>query len=101
MTTLELLVKSYIGETLTEQEILKVNSDLEVFDTLNHVAIQQLEDEGYALGDSLWHISDMDSILEDRGIEMGDDERLSYMNEVISNDWFTGEIFESLKMGLE
>ena len=43
----------------------------------------------------------MDSILEGRGIEMGNDERLSYMNEVISNDWTTGEIFEGLKMGLE
>lgn len=101
MTTLELLVKSYKGENLTDQEISKVNRDLEDFDTLNHVAIEQLEDEGYALGDSLWHISDLDSILKDRGIEMGDEERLSYMNEVISNDWTTGEIFEGLKMGLE
>lgn len=101
MTTLELLVKSYQGETLTEQEILKVNRDLEDFDSLNHVAIEQLEDEGYALGESLWHISDMDSILKERGIEMGNDERLSYMNAIISNDWNTGEIFEGLKMCLE
>lgn len=101
MTTLELLVKNFQGEKLTEQEILKVNRDLEDFDTLNHVAIEQLEDEGYALGDSLWHISDMDTILEDKEIEMGDDERLSLMNQILSNDWITGEIFECLKMGLE
>ena len=101
MTTLELLVKAYQGEALTEQEISKVNRDLEDFDSLNHVAIEQLEDEGYALGDSLWHISDLDSILEDRGIEMESNERLSYMNGIISNDWTTGEIFEGLKMGLD
>lgn len=99
MTTLGLLVKSYQGGTLTEQEILKVNRDLEDFDFLNHVAIEYLEEDGYALGDYLWHVNDLDRFAEDNDIDisnMSKEDKLNLLNGVISSDWITGEIIEGI-----
>lgn len=99
MTTLELLVKNFQGEKLTEQEIAKLNKDLEDFDSLSHVAIEYLEEDGYALGDYLWHVDDLDRFAEDNDIDisnMSKEDKLNLLNGVISSDWITGEINEGI-----
>lgn len=103
MTTLDLLVKAYKGGVLTEQEISQVNSELEISEDYGnkHIAIGHLESEGYALGESLWMADDLDSVLEDRGLEMSEEEKLTYLNKILSNDWITGEIWEAIKINLD
>lgn len=87
MTTLELLVKNFQGEKLTEQEIAKVNKDLEDFDSLSHVAIEYLEEVGYALGDYLWYVDDLDKDNDIDISNMSKEDKLNLLNGVISSDW--------------
>ena len=98
MTTLELLVKNFQGEKLTEKEIQQVNKALEeVGDySYNSIAIEQLEDEGYALGNNLWHIND----ISEEGDFMSEEQKLRFLNNILSDDYIKQEINEAIQMSL-
>lgn len=99
-TILEILIKSFKNnEPVSIQERSKVWEALEG-DTKD-IAIEQLESEGYALGNSLWNTDDLSDILEDRGLKMTEEEKLKFMNDVLSTDWVTGEIWESIYTNLD
>lgn len=96
MTTLELLVKNFQGEVLTEKEINQVNEAIEDFDNLSHIAIEQLEDEGYALGENMWHIDDLPEDCDD----MDKEQKLRFLNNILSDDYINQEINEAIQMSL-
>ena len=99
-TILEILIKSFKNnEPVSIQERNKVWEALEG-DTKD-IAIEQLESEGYALGNSLWNTDDLSDILEERGLEMSEEDKLDYLNNILSNDWITGEVWEAITINLE
>ena len=99
-TILEILIKSFKNnEPVSIQERNKVWEALE--GNTKDIAIEQLESEGYALGNSLWNTDDLSDILEERGLEMSEEEKLKFMNDMLSTDWVTGEIWESIYTNLD
>lgn len=96
MTTLELLVKNFQGKELTKEEIQQVNEAIEIDYGYNSIAIEQLEEEGYALGENLWHIDD---IPED-GDYMDKKQKLRFLNQILSDDYLVQEINNAIGMAL-
>lgn len=99
-TILEILIKSFKNnEPVSIQERSKVWEALEG-DTKD-IAIEQLESEGYALGNSLWNTNDLSDILEERNLEMSEEGRIKFLNAILSTDYITGEIWESIQINLD
>lgn len=99
-TILEILIKSFKNnEPVSIQERSKVWEALEG-DTKD-IAIEQLESEGYALGNSLWSTDDLSDILEERNLEMSEEGRIKFLNAILSTDYITGEIWESIQINLD
>lgn len=94
MTTLELLVKNFQGKELTKEEIQQVNEAIEIDYT--NIAIEQLEEEGYALGENIWNISDLPEECED----MDNKTKLVFLNQILSDDYIVQEINDAIGMAL-